>query len=232
MRRHGARASPPRSSTAVWRSGAGPLGGGGPVGVRTRLGRLPTYVRAAAGRPWSELSREPVRLPGLRGGSGVTSARCARLSGPTECGREPCGDCGGCGADPRLDAARQLPADALRLLGAADPAAVPTCSAGDGLTPVGDDVLAGCWSPGTRRAQAARAGGHRDRARSCDRAPRRCRRRCSPRRWPAGGPPAPASASLPASDLLRTRTARPAALGHSSGAGRVGRTRRARRRSG
>jgi len=45
----------------------------------------------------------------------------------------------------RIDAVRaQLPAEALRALAAGDPAAVPPLlGRGDGLTPVGDDVLAG-----------------------------------------------------------------------------------------
>lgn len=44
----------------------------------------------------------------------------------------------------------QLPADALDLLAAGDPAAVPALvGRGDGLTPVGDDVLAG-WLVATR----------------------------------------------------------------------------------
>ena len=62
------------------------------------------------------------------------------------------------GADPRLDAARaQLPADALRLLATADPAAVPyLLGRGDGVTPVGDDVLAG-WLV-TRHAEGAGGG--------------------------------------------------------------------------
>ncbi|GAA4076775.1 hypothetical protein GCM10023066_02950 [Nocardioides kongjuensis] len=46
----------------------------------------------------------------------------------------------------------QLPADALDLLAAGDPAAVPALvGRGDGLTPVGDDVLAG-WLVAARAA--------------------------------------------------------------------------------
>ncbi|MBM7519048.1 oxamate carbamoyltransferase subunit AllH family protein [Nocardioides nitrophenolicus] len=54
-------------------------------------------------------------------------------------------------SDADLAPARdQLPADALDLLAAGDPAAVPALvGRGDGLTPVGDDVLAG-WLVATR----------------------------------------------------------------------------------
>jgi hypothetical protein len=55
--------------------------------------------------------------------------------------------------DADLSPARdQLPADALDLLAVGDPAAVPALvGRGDGLTPVGDDVLAG-WLVATRAA--------------------------------------------------------------------------------
>ena len=113
-----------------------------PVGLRTRLDQLPpASVRADAatvgegtirlGEHAFAVTRVSAmavpRLPTLTAAAGVV------VDWPRY------------GAHPRLDAVlSQLPPGALDRLAAADPAAVTELlGRGDGLTPVGDDVLAG-----------------------------------------------------------------------------------------
>ena len=82
----------------------------------------------------------------------------------------------------RLEAARtQLPAEALALLERADPAAADALlGVGPGMSPVGDDVLAGV--AGRRDLEPSPRPAGRAQRRRADRpgsAPPRCRRRCS-----------------------------------------------------
>jgi hypothetical protein len=115
-----------------------------PVGLRTRLDRLP----AGAGRAGTAI----VGDGGIRLGrhafpvARVTAVALPRLPGVA--GRSDIGAAHGWtrrGADLRLEAVvAQLPPGSVDLLAAADPAAVTDLlGRGDGLTPVGDDVLAG-----------------------------------------------------------------------------------------
>ena len=114
-----------------------------PVGLRTRLDRLPRP--RTGGDDTAVVGAGGIRLHGQTFEvARVATAEVPRLSGLT--------DAAGTlrdwvlpGADRRLDAVRaQLPTAALLLLAAADPAAVPDLlGRGDGVTPVGDDVLAG-----------------------------------------------------------------------------------------
>jgi len=128
-----------------------------PVGLRTRLDRLPD-PRTGAAAETAVVGAGGIRLDGQTFEvARVITAQVPLLSGLTEAAATlrdrvlP-------GADPRLDAARaQLPADALRLLAIADSSAVPDLlGRGDGVTPVGDDVLAG-WLV-TRHAMGAGGG--------------------------------------------------------------------------
>ncbi len=117
-----------------------------PVGLRTQLDRLPETAHAVVGdgriglgHVVVEVTRlvtaEVPHLPRLAA-SGELLARWLRP-----------------GTDQRLDAVRaELPAPALRLLGAGDPGAVDALlGLGSGLTPLGDDVLAG-WLVARRAA--------------------------------------------------------------------------------
>jgi hypothetical protein len=116
-----------------------------PVGLRTRLDRLPPVggraVAATIGEGAIRLgehrfavarvtSMAVPRLPGLRASAAAVRA--------VPDWQRP-------GSDPRLDGVlAQLRPGALDLLAAAEPAAVTELlGRGDGLTPVGDDVLAG-----------------------------------------------------------------------------------------
>ncbi len=120
-----------------------------PLGLRTRLSRLPDTVPGDT----AVVGDRAVRLAG----STFTVARISTATVPAlPALRDSAGAVCGWplpGAEPRFDAALdQLPAGALWALAAGRPAAVADLiGRGDGLTPVGDDVLAG-WLVARRAA--------------------------------------------------------------------------------
>lgn len=121
-----------------------------PCGLRTRLAALPRVATVTLGAGRCVVGDHTVAVRRL------VDVRVPRL-GVLDAGAWPAG------TDDRLEAARsELPGAALDILRRGDPAAVRALvGRGSGLTPVGDDVLAGwlvtCHATGTDAAPVADA---------------------------------------------------------------------------
>lgn len=119
-----------------------------PCGVRTTLPALP----GLAARPDVVVGEGALALPGLevRVTDSVETTVPVLAEAATRRGAAMLGAATADGQDSRLDRVRaELPADALGMLAGCDPAAARgLLGLGSGLTPAGDDVLAGWLATG------------------------------------------------------------------------------------